>query len=214
MDIYDLYLTKKRKKHEPGRHLLTGDQILDLMEEDFKTEYSVDVKTVARTKFDQNKAYADIASPIKYNGPYMWITLNPMEHILPEMIMKKAHKAFKKRWITHSVYSLEQRSEELPYKGFHVHCVLHKGDKIPSEASRELKSTFNTICDTSNPHCLHIRYLDHDSAKDKVAYLMGLKRSEKLAKVNLDKQMRSDYGYPDYWTVNAVPQSLLEPLNN
>ena len=185
--------------------------ILDKMEARFLRDYNADVKCAARHKFDVNKAYAEIASPIQYNGPYMWVTLNPRPEITPEAIVKKAHKAFKKKWIAHSVYSIEQRSEELPYTGFHIHCVINKGNKSPSEARRELQSTFNTICDTSNPQCLHIRYYEIEDAKKKVSYLLGLKRTEKLEKVNLDQQMRSDYGFPAYWTFNAVPNTLLEP---
>lgn len=192
-------------------HMLTVDQILDLMEERFIRNYRADVKADAKYKYDVNKAYAEIASPPRHNGPYMWITVNARPEITPEAIVKKAHKAFKKRWIEHAIYSLEQRAEEFPYEGFHIHAVVKKGAKSPFEALRELKSTFNTLCDTNNPHCFHVRYLEVDDARDKVAYLLGLKRPEKLAKVELDKRLRSDYGYPDYWTYNAVPQILLEP---
>lgn len=192
-------------------HLMTVDQILDLMELRFMQEYATDVKCEAKRKYDVNRAYAEIASPVRHNGPYMWITVNPMAEIRPEMVVKKAHKAFKKKWINYALYSLEQRSEELPYKGYHIHCILNKGTKSPYEALREFKSTFKTICDTSNPACLHVRYFEEDQARDKAAYLLGLKRTDKLAKVEMDKKMRTNFGWPDYWTSNAVPQILLEP---
>lgn len=186
-----------------------NDLVLSI-EEAVTREYNNNVKLAVKRKHDEMQAYRELLKSESRNGPYMWITVNANPSVEPEMLLKACKKAFTKSWISHSIWALEQRSESLPYSGYHVHAIVHKGDKPPYDSKRGCKTTLSHVCEVENGHCLYIRYLDDDQAREKVLYLLGHKRDSKMIKVQMDISMRENLGIPPYFVHNVLPQNLLE----
>lgn len=200
-------LYAKRKNMDDPPYI---QEMVRRIEESVTREYHNSIKLAVQRKFDEADAYRIMYKETVRNGPYMWITVNAKDSVDPEDLLKACRKAFTKSWCKHSIWALEQRAEEPPYKGYHVHGVIYKGDKPPYDAKRGCKSTLKKVCNVDNGHCLYIRYLELDDAKEKVMYLLGNKRDQKMSKVEADKKMRENLSIPPYFVHNWDSQNLLE----
>lgn len=140
--------------------------------------------------------------------PIAFITVNLDPKYDFTLLKKAVDKAMTKRWIVKAAWAFEQRSEQLPYSGFHCHILLDRGDKVPSELTREFKSSFRHICDVDNGHILNIKFLKRDCWEQKLDYISGKKVQEKQAKCALDVQFRKEYHLDALYTCRASEDDL------
>lgn len=116
---------------------------------------------------------------------FFWITINPRPGVsLPEL-MKVQEKMISKKWIQSYAYVYENTD-----KG-HIHThTLIKAEYEPSRARKEIASTAKSICDVSNVHIFKFVVLDAEKAKQKLSYMLGNKKPNKMQGVDLTTKWR------------------------
>lgn len=104
-------------------------------------------------------------------------------------------------------YAIEQRSEEIDSagQGAHVHILFKKGDNAPSKIERAFKSKFFDKY-VGNPAHLDYRYITLDKINEKLQYICGVKKKDKMPKVFVDREHRVNVKVKDiYFTKNYLP---------
>lgn len=96
------------------------------------------------------------------------------------------------------IYSVEQRAEEGAEVGTHVHILFNKNNNPPSKIQRAFTTYFFDKY-VGTHAALDWKYLGTEKVlKDKVKYIMGYKKPEKMAKVVNDRRLKDSYGL-DWW---------------
>lgn len=106
------------------------------------------------------------------------------------------------------VYAIEQRSEEMETagQGTHVHILFEKGNNAPSKIERAFKGKFFDK-HVANVAALDYRYITQDKVKEKLEYICGVKKKDKMPKVYIDRQFREEkkvkdiYPHSNYFTL-------------
>ena len=100
------------------------------------------------------------------------------------------------------IYSIEQRAEEGIEVGTHVHILFDKNNNPPSKIQRAF-TTFFFDKYVGTHAALDWKYIGEGNIlKDKVKYIMGIKKTEKMSKVRNDRILKDSYGL-DYYVING-----------
>ena len=100
------------------------------------------------------------------------------------------------------IYSIEQRAEEGIEVGTHVHILFDKNNNPPSKIQRAF-TTFFFDKYVGTHAALDWKYIGEGKLlKDKVKYIMGIKKTEKMPKVINDRKLKDSYGL-DWYVVNG-----------
>lgn len=116
--------------------------------------------------------------------------------------MKFKDKLLSKKSMEEYAYCYEQRGDTLEQvgKGLHMHFLINRKDKKPSEWTRELWSAFKNYTgfkeeDWNNPKYRMCCFVPESWAKEKIQYMSGLKWDDnKKIKCEMDVVMRAKYG--------------------
>lgn len=101
------------------------------------------------------------------------------------------------------IYSVEQRAEEGVEVGTHVHILFEKSNNPPSKIQRAFTTYFFDKY-VGTHAALDYKYgFPEKVLKDKVKYIMGIKKTEKMAKVHNDRRLKDAYGIPWYIVVES-----------
>lgn len=149
------------------------------------------------------------------SSTHILLTVNVKEEIPLQMMKAKIDKMIKKKWLTDYIIAVEQRGEDNSSigKGIHFHALLPRAIE-PARIRKELASTFKSVCDTSNSHCMNIRWLKEKEIPKVINYLKGQKKdSSKSAKTKMDSIYRTLNGLPDllYPSTSIMAQEHLTP---
>lgn len=107
-------------------------------------------------------------------------------------------------------YTIEQRSEGDEPSGVHCHILFKKGDFSPSKISRAFKNKFFDKY-VGTPASLDYRYTN--DYLEKLRYILGLKKSEKMRKVYADRRIRVTHGLLHYYN-NGFDQEIEEIIKS
>lgn len=141
----------------------------------------------------------------------LFITVNPVKGVELSKFLKKLKSCVTKKWIDEYLYVIEQRgdSDETLGDGFHCHMFIYHQNKSKkwSDVKREIKSTFSSISDTSNPSCLKIKNVPNQLVYNNyLNYMIGQKKDDKgknkRIKQEFDKVFRRKNGLLDIYTNN------------
>lgn len=98
------------------------------------------------------------------------------------------------KFLQEYVYSVEQRAEDGEENGVHVHILFTKAGNPPSKIQRAFTSFFFDKY-VGTHAALDWKYIkDSTLAKSKVEYILGIKKTEKMAKVHNDRRLKDSYG--------------------
>lgn len=153
------------------------------------------------------------AKKTESSSTHILLTVNVKPEVTLEMMVKKINKMTKKKWINDYIIAIEQRAElsaDLG-TGLHFHAIIPRSIE-PARARKELKSTFNSVCDTSNVHCMNMRWLKEKELPKVIKYLQGQKKdSSKDAKCQMDILFRQLNKLPSllYPNTSIMAQNLL-----
>lgn len=131
--------------------------------------------------------------------PFMFITINPTKDISLQMLKKKVEKFTARRIIQKYSYVYEVRSDDEKEPGLHTHMVIRYQNIRPYDFKVAAKNTFKDICDTNNPHCLNFKQITDEMVEDKISYMLGSKKDEKLAGVLLSVNYRKENNLDDIY---------------
>jgi acetone carboxylase gamma subunit len=96
-------------------------------------------------------------------------------------------------------FCIEQRSEDISsVNGVHCHILFEKGENAPSKIQRAFKNKFFDKF-VGTPACLDYRYTTSDKVTEKLSYILGIKKKEKMSKVYIDRQMRKNLGLQQFY---------------
>ncbi len=154
-------------------------------------------------------------SNTQHKSTHILLTINVKEGVTLETLITKINKMGKKKWLTDYLLAIEQRGETLADlgKGLHFHAIIPRTIE-PARTRKELASTFNSVCDTSNVHCMNIRWLTEKQLPKVILYLQGQKKdSSKSLKVQMDLIYRSSKSLPNllYPSTSTMAQQYLTP---
>lgn len=142
---------------------------------------------------------------------YIFITINPYDHIDIYQFIKVVQKLITKKWIKEYLYTIEQRGEVIETAGFRPHChmILYRKGKNYSEIVREFRSSLKKICNTENSHILNFEVVKVGTIDRVINYALGNKKDEyKHVKVEMDKIFREKIGIKEFYN-----NGLLEKVN-
>lgn len=143
---------------------------------------------------------------------YVMITVNYKDNDiknLPEIL--KIHNKFLKRRMCKDFHyaCIEQRSvDENQIYGIHSHFVIDRNEYKPSKLMSLIKNTFKNVCLVNNPQILNFKWFHKDMLEEKISYIKGIKKDDKMAKVSVDKIFRKQYNIPNFFSHNK----LLTPI--
>lgn len=147
------------------------------------------------------------------SSTHILLTVNVKPEVTLQMLMTKIDKMIKKKWLTDYIIAIEQRGE-VPAdlgKGLHFHALIPRTIE-PARTRKELSSTFNSVCDTSNVHCMNIRWLKEKELPKVILYLKGQKKdSSKSLKTQMDTTYRLSMKLPPllFSSTSIMAQNLL-----
>lgn len=111
------------------------------------------------------------------------------------------------------IYSVEQREEDGPERGTHIHILFEKNNNPPSKIQRAFTSYFYDKY-VGTHAALDFKYgFPQNILKDKVKYIMGIKKPEKMAKVFNDRRLKESYHIP--WFIleeNGLLDELVQEI--
>lgn len=136
------------------------------------------------------------ANAISTKPPYIFLTINPQSDVTLLQLSKVVKKLLRKKTISHYFFAYEVRKEN---EGLHCHILLEYRNVKPYDFKRGVKSTCKHICDSSNPHCLNFKFIDHDTLPSKIEYLLGDKKDKKLAGVKHSETYRKANNLQPYY---------------
>ncbi len=182
-----------------------------MIDEEQYMEFSYQA-TPALKKLHTLKQKCDNIADVKQGtNPYCFYTVN----LRPEFDNKieeieKDLKEFcdKCKYLRDSqyCYSIEQRSEDDDTKGLHMHILFDKGVNAPSKLQRAFKNKFFDKYVGSNA-CLDYKYITEQMFANKLKYILGVKKPEKMAKVFQDRRLREEKGIQHYYN-NGYSSSI------
>jgi len=152
---------------------------------------------------------------LQKNCKYIFLTINPdPNHITFNDFQKCIHKMMGKPWITNYLYVFEQRGEDFLScgNGFHYHAIIEKPlNKSYAHMVRELSSTANKVCDTSNYHYFNLKNISEEEKDRKIKYITGRKADPaKWLKQDMDIQFRKENKLLSYYSVGIEPDAIQE----
>jgi len=137
--------------------------------------------------------------------PYMFLTINPNPHIVLNEFVSIITRMMSKIWIEKYLYVYEQRGEDIGEcgKGFHFHAIIRKPTNKPNaHILRELKTSVDKLCDSSNNHFFNIKYISEEEKERKIQYLIGSKADElKHKKQEMDIPFRQQNNLKSFYNV-------------
>ncbi len=137
---------------------------------------------------------------------YVFITLNLKDDNYFNSFQSCIEKSVTKKWIEWYMYAYEQRSTEgSEFTGYHVHMLLCRGRKSPSEVKREFQLTFRQLINVGNHHCLNFKFICKDHIHQKIDYILGEKQSKKAALCDRDVEMRKLNDLEDHYCSEFSP---------
>lgn len=143
----------------------------------------------------------DAKNPIHY-----FLTMRPHPLITYEEFIRVVKDIFKKKWLKDYVYVIEQSgiNEDECGNGFHLHAIIKRHDKRPSEFIREIKSTVSKLGDVDKG-LLDIEgiYNNENGLRNRMNYILGSKKSNEVnnkeLKQNMDIIFRQKKELKDYY---------------
>lgn len=127
--------------------------------------------------------------------PYLWLTINPMPGVGLKELQKVVAKLLSKVSIKSYAYSYEVRNSE--NKGLHVHLALFYSAK-PYDFKRSIRSTCKGIVgNVKDPNIINFKFVDDVAILEKIEYLMGNKKPEKMAGYLASVAFRKANGLPE-----------------
>lgn len=133
------------------------------------------------------------------SSTHFMVTINLDPKFTWEQLHVKVQKAIKKKWVTYWMYAIEQRSESAPAHGFHAHIIFARNDYEVSRCRKELTNTFRKLVGNVKAIKFHPWVNTEQGLLNIQNYVMGKKKSEKLAKVEYDKVWRASVALDDYY---------------
>jgi len=145
---------------------------------------------------------------IKNKSKYIFLTVNPNSHITFNEFCRVIDKMMSKTWITNYLYVYEQRGEDVETlgKGFHFHAIIEKpSNKSYQHMVRELSSSCNKVCDTSNYHFFNLKNITDEEKDRKIQYITGVKADEaKHLKQSMDIIFRQKNNLLSYYNIGII----------
>lgn len=140
-------------------------------------------------------------------NPYCFFTVNLKPEMNKEANLEDFDKEMKDftskcKYINGGqyIYSLEQRSEGSdPMEGLHAHILFEKKDNSPSKLQRAFNNRFFDKW-VGTHAALDYKYISEANYQQKIAYVMGLKASPKMAKVDKDRIIKDSHNIPMYYS--------------
>jgi len=100
------------------------------------------------------------------------------------------------------MYVIEQRNDkdilEMKPTGVHVHILFPKGENSPSKIKRAFQNKFFDKY-VGSPACIDYRFIS--TYIDKIRYMMGMKKPEKMTKVYHDRYYRENIKWSMWYNV-------------
>lgn len=168
---------------------------------DYSKEYdpssSLDEKTfnLMKTKIENKQI-----KQTKLQSTHVFITVNPSEDNLP-LLHSKVQKCLTKEWLQGFTYCYEQRSNDSEHNfyGYHLHLLIPRSGKSPSDIIREFTSTFKNICGTQK--AINFQWCTNVHARRAYDYMLGTKCSQdKMQKVERDRLWRKQENLQDFYS--------------
>jgi len=164
---------------------------------------------VAYERRDKERyAYLEKQEEIKNKTKYIFLTINPNPQITFMEFYRCIEKLMSKPWITKYLYVYEQRGETETEvgKGFHFHAIIEKPtNKSYQHMMRELASTANKVCDTSNFHFYNVKNISEEEKERKIVYITGSKADvSKHLKQNMDIIFRKNNNLKSHYNIGIV----------
>ena len=153
-------------------------------------------------------AYVQKNEEIKNKTKYIFLTINPNPNINLQEFISITTKLMSKPWITNYLYVYEQRGETEADigKGFHFHAIIEKPtNKSYAHMMRELASSANKLCDTSNFHFYNVKNISEEEKERKIVYTTGRKAdTAKHLKQDMDIIWRTNNNLLSMYNVGIV----------
>jgi len=175
---------------------------------EYDMELHIMQDNIARKYYEDKYQYLLKQEEIKNKTKYIFLTINPNAQVDFKEFMRVIIKMMSKNWITNYLYVIEQRGETLDElgKGFHFHAIIEKPtNKAYQHMVRELSSSANRVCDTSNFHFFNLKNISEEEKERKIVYLTGSKADEaKHKKQELDIVFRKNNNLLSYYNIGIV----------
>lgn len=177
-------------------------------EEIYSPEY-LELSKAIYERIDREKySYLAVQESKRIKGDYLFLTINPNPHITLKEFVGIMTKLMSKPWITEYLYVFEQRGEDLGEcgKGYHFHAIIKKPPtKSPAHIMKELASSANKVCDTSNYHFYNCKFMSEEEKERKIVYLIGKKADpSKWAKQEMDIPFRHNNLLLSHYNVGII----------
>lgn len=196
-----------------------GTFIDDYLEDITETHYSLDenfdpdldrlFKEAYAREYAEKYAHLQRMEQKINNSKYIWLSINPdTAHItLPEFV-RCMEKMMSKAWLTNYLYVFEQRGEDLAHcgEGYHFHAIIEKPkNKSYVHIVRELSSTANKVCDSSNYHYFNLANISEQEKDRKIVYTTGRKADpSKWLKQDMDIPFRINNNLKSCYNVGII----------
>jgi len=167
---------------------------------------------IGASRADQELAFRDAIVSQKSESigkivKYFWVTVNPQKDTPLPQLITTIHKMYKKKWIENAAYVFETTS------GSHNHSHgLIKANYEAARARKELASTVSKICNVTNQHCFKFVILNEEQAREKMDYMLGKKKTSKMADVALTNEWRKEHSLKEMYSSES-PLILLDSRN-
>ena len=159
---------------------------------------------------DARERYSHIQriEEIQNKTQYIFLTINPNPHITLKEFIRCMEKMMSKTWIEKYLYVFEQRGETVADcgKGFHFHAIIKKpSNKSYQHILRELSSSANKVCDTSNYHFYNVKNISDEEKDRKIIYITGRKADiSKHLKQDMDIIFRNNNNLFSYYNIGII----------
>lgn len=205
MDEYNNYQIKRKKEIVREKLQLTAKEkiISKLLEENIRMKLKLNKEMPEENLNDymkelylENKGLRDEMIKIEdaKNPIHYFITMRPLDTmVLFDEFKKVVKKLFSKVWMKDYVFVIEQTgmNEDELGKGYHLHAIIKRDDKKPSQFMREVKNTLKDIGDIDNAGFLNIQgiYNNENGLRNRMNYILGEKESDELNNKELKQKM-------------------------
>lgn len=195
IDTSNTALTYKKLMSRENIRIALLDTMIDVKKQFFKQKYKKILEQEYQNglHFPELKKWEDNLLKKNY---YNMVTLNfddkkICDHLkeIPSIINDKINK----KWIMNYIYCVEQRSEiDTEFKGFHVHVIVESAkSKRKSEIIREFYSSYKLYL--GDKQKIDVRQFDSKILPNKLNYIQGIKKDEKMKKCDIDIIFRNIY---------------------
>jgi len=152
---------------------------------------TTDATMLALSRYNDNKKES--------TSTHFMVTINIDDKHTWQELHLKVQKCLKKKWVTWWIYALEQRATEAPAKGFHAHIFMARGEYEVARCRKEITNTFRGLVGNDKHVKFSLWTNTEQGIKNGTNYCMGLKKTEKMAKVAYDKVWRAENNLEDYY---------------